>query len=119
MLMITVLYLALAGGDPAEAARTAEEIIRSYVEDFRSDRFAAEPRLFGIEVVGEGTWHVRVTGEKEGDRWDVRLAEGPAPEPTFLYRVEPETLRAVERGELNALTAQGKSRLARRRTADL
>ena len=89
--------------------RSALAIIESYVEDFRSDRFAAEPMLFGIEVPEQGEWHVQVTGEKVGDAWGVELNEGVAPKPTFVYKIETETLDAIDRGEMNALTAQGKA----------
>ena len=101
-----ISFTASPGNEPPQ---TAEQIIASYVQDFRSDRFAAEPRLFGIQVPGEGEWHVRVTGEKQDGHWGVTLHEGPAPEPTFVYRVEAETLLAVDRGDLNPITAQGKA----------
>ena len=40
--------------DEPEPPKTPEQIIESYVQDFRSDRFAAEPMLFGIKVPDEG-----------------------------------------------------------------
>lgn len=92
-----------------EQPRTTEQIIKSYVEDFRSDRFAAEPMLFGITVPDEGEWHVDVKGEKAGEKWVVELLEGPPPTPTFVYRVEGKTLRATDQGRLNPITAQGKA----------
>lgn len=92
-----------------QSTKTTEQIIESYVQDFRSDRFAEQPMLFGIEVPDEGQWHVRVTGQRQGNGWGVELAKGPAPTPTWYYRVETETLQAIERGDINALTAQGKA----------
>lgn len=89
--------------------RSSEEIIRSYVADFRSDRFASNPIEFGIEVESIGSWHVVVKGEKAGDEWRVDLENGKPSTPTFIYKIEPETLRAIDRGELNPLTAQGKA----------
>jgi hypothetical protein len=100
-------FAALA--DEPESPRTPAQIIESYVQDFRSDHFAAEPMLFGIKVPEKGEWHVRVTGEKSDDGWGVELAEGPAPSPTFVYRIEEETLRMLDRGDLNPITAQGKA----------
>ena len=76
--------------DESEPPRTAEQIIESYVQDFRSDRFAAEPMLFGIKVPQEGEWHVRVTGERSDDGWEVELGKGPAPTPTFCYKIEAD-----------------------------
>lgn len=101
-----ISFTATPGDEPP---RTADQIIGSYVQDFRSDRFAAKPMLFGIKVPGEGEWHVRVTGEKADDGWGVELGHGPAPTPTFVYKIEPDTLIAIDRGELNPLTAQGKA----------
>ncbi len=92
-----------------QSTKSAQQIIESYVEDFRSDRFAATPMLFGVEVPGEGQWHVNVTGKKKDKSWEVLLNEGPPPKPTFVYRIEPKTLQAIDRGELNPLTAQGKA----------
>lgn len=92
-----------------EPPKTLEQIIESYVKDFRSDRFAAEPMLFGIKVPEAGEWHVRVTGERSDDGWKVELGKGPAPTPAFCYKVDADTLRAIDQEELNALTAQGKA----------
>ncbi len=113
MTIPTLALTALVAFQPAVEDRppppSAAEIITSYVEDFRSDRFASSPMHFGVRVPGEGEWHVHVTGEKTDAGWDVRLADGPPPTPTFIYRIEPDTLRAIDRGVLNPLTAQGKA----------
>ncbi|QBA64011.1 cupin domain-containing protein [Muriicola soli] len=86
-----------------------EEIITSYVEDFKNDRFASEPMIFGLEVVNHESWTIHVTGNKTEAGWEVVLKEGLPTLPTFIYSVEKETLRAIFNGELNALTAQGKA----------
>ncbi|MDC8004688.1 cupin domain-containing protein [Aureisphaera galaxeae] len=89
--------------------RKASDIILSYVEDYRNDRFAAEPILFGIEVPDQGKWTVQVTGKKKGDTWEVLLTDGLPQKPTFVYNIEFETLQAIDQGIINALTAQGKA----------
>jgi hypothetical protein len=109
VLLVTIPLPVTALADQGQSTRTSAEIIRSYVEGFRSDRFASETRLFGIDVPGQGEWHVQVTGERTGDTWGVELSEGPPPSPTFVYRIEEETLRLVDGGALNAITAQGKA----------
>lgn len=89
----------------------AETIIKSYVEDYRSDRHAREPRTIGITVpeVG-GEWTIEVTGREIGkSRWEVRLREGLPSIPTFVYRAEIKALKAIYAGEMNALTAQAKA----------
>ncbi|MDW3652828.1 MAG: cupin domain-containing protein [Bacteroidia bacterium] len=88
---------------------SAVEIIESYVADYRKDRYAAEAMTFGIEIPEEGSWTVKVSGEKIGDEWEVLLTEGIPDTKTFIYKIESETLQGIYEGNLNALTAQGKA----------
>ncbi len=107
--LLTISQEPAASQEKQAPEKSAEQIIESYVQDFRSDRFAADPMVFGVRVPGEGEWHVRVKGKKQGNAWEVELGKGPSPEPTFVYQIEAETLRAIDRGEINPLTAQGKA----------
>lgn len=109
MLVIPSLVFALSLSPQNPTPESVEQIIQSYVEDFRSDRFAAEPAEFGIRVPDTGEWHVQVAGKKSGDRWQVKLKQGPSPNPTFCYKVDARTLMAIDAGQMNALTAQGKA----------
>ncbi len=88
--------------------KEVSNIISSYVDDFKKDRFASEPMYFGIEVPDIGTWTVDVTGKKY-DNWEVKISEGKPSQPTFIYKIGLETLKAIYSGKLNALTAQGKA----------
>lgn len=88
---------------------SAEQIIRDYVLDFRKDRFAEKPRVFGVNVSGQGKWHVIITGEKKATGWDVNLRPGPSPNPTFCYELDFDTLTKIATGRLNAMTAQAKA----------
>ncbi len=93
--------------------RSAKEILRSYVEDFRSDPAAAEPLTFGIRIKGEngGEWQVEVAGRKEAaGGFRVELREGLPSVPSVLYTLDLDTLRKIADGEMNALTAMGKAR---------
>ncbi len=93
--------------------RSAEEILRSYVEDFRDDQAAAEPMTFGIRISGEGggEWYVMITGKKEGqESYLVELHNGLPPSPSALYTLDLATLRKIDRGEINVLTAMGRAR---------
>lgn len=87
----------------------AEEMIRSYVSDFQSDRYASEPMTFGVEIPDHGSWTVQVSGQKTDQGWEVDLQESLPQNPTFVYRIEYETLVGIYDGQLNALTAQGKA----------
>lgn len=86
-----------------------EEIINSYVTDFRNDARASNPIQFGIEIPDYGSWVVNVLGKKKKETWQVELRVGVPDIPTFIYRIEYGTLKAMEEGTLNAMTAQGKA----------
>ncbi|HSA95929.1 MAG TPA: cupin domain-containing protein [Acidobacteriota bacterium] len=105
----------LAGMPPAQptASRPVGEILRSFVEDFRSDPAAAAKSLFGISISGvvEPEWHVVVNGRKDASgRFEVELRKGLPPTPAVVYTTDPTTLDKIDRGEMNALTAMGRAR---------
>ena len=94
------------------AGRSSEQVLESYVEDFRWDGAATTARSFGVRVDGEGggTWTVAVRGAQSADgKWGVDLAKGAPQKATFVYTVDAATLAAIDAGRLNALTAQGKA----------
>jgi hypothetical protein len=91
-------------------AKPAEEILRSYAADFRHDPAATKPLTFGVRVAGAGggDWHVAVTGGSEGaTQSDVALKPGFPTEPCAYFQLDLATLRRIDRGELNLLTAVG------------
>lgn len=109
ILIVTGLPLR-AEEDIDKASRTSvDEILQSYVNDFKFDRHASNAISFGIHVPGCGMWCVRVKGESTGESWSVNLSRGAPASPTFVYRIEEETLYAIHSGKINALTAQGKA----------
>ncbi len=91
--------------------KEVEEIINSYVEDYKTDRHATEKRVVGITVPEvNGEWTITVTGKEIGNKkWEVVLTEGLPNLPTYVYRAEVSALRAIYNGELNAMTAQMKA----------
>jgi mannose-6-phosphate isomerase-like protein (cupin superfamily) len=103
--------LPVAAAPPTD--RSVEEILTSYVEDFRMDAAASEPALFGIAVTDadDSDWHVAVTDRREGAEFaEVELRRGLPPVPSVVYRLDAATLRRLDRGEMNALTAMGRAR---------
>ncbi len=95
------------------ASRPAGEILKSFVEDFRTDPAAGARSVFGITVQGSTPqeWHVVVSGRKDaGGRYEVDLRNGLPPEPAAVYATDLGTLQKIDRGEMNALTAMGKAR---------
>lgn len=92
----------------AQQTKSAEEILRSYVEDFRHDPAAAEAITFGIRVTGDGggDWHVTVAGKEKGTRdAEVSLKSGFPGDPAMYFELDLSTLRRIDRGELSAYTA--------------
>lgn len=91
--------------------KEVEDIIISYVEDYKTDRHAREERIVGIKVPEvKGAWTLRVTGKETGPKqWEVLLEEGLPKIPAFVYRAEVRALRAIYNGEMNGLTAQAKA----------
>ena len=95
--------------------RSAEEILRSYVEDFQADPAAAEPIAFGIRIKDENKaeWQVAVLGKKEAaGSYQVELRKGLPSNPSFIYTLDMTTLRKIDNGEINALTAMGRARMS-------
>jgi mannose-6-phosphate isomerase-like protein (cupin superfamily) len=113
-MIVAAVVVVCASPVRAMAARDAGAILQSYVDDFRHDPAAADPITFGIRVTGEGggEWHVVDAGKKEGkaDEFDVTLHKGLPEAPCAFYTMDLETLRKVDRGTWNALTAMGRSR---------
>lgn len=93
--------------------RSAEEILRSYVKDFQTDAAAAEPIAFGIRIRDENKaeWQVAVLGTKDSAGiYQVELRMGLPSNPSFIYTLDMTTLRKIDNGEINALTAMGRAR---------
>lgn len=109
MLSILGISFGHAQNDSSEAELDVLSIIETYVKDFKKDRFANNPMTFGVEVPDFGSWTVVVTGTAIDQGWEVNLKSGLPSEPTFVYKIEPETLKAIHEGKINALTAQGKA----------
>ena len=109
--LLALLCITFSWGqnDASESELDIPSIVESYITDFRKDRFAETPMIFGIEVPGSGTWNVEVTGKATEAGWEVNYSQGLPADPTFYYSIEAETLRAIHAGRINALTAQGKA----------
>lgn len=110
LMNVVCLSATVAAG---ENAKSPERILQSYVADFRHDPAAAESFTFGVRVTGEGggDWHVVVSGKKgDAEEMDVTLKPGFPAEPVAYYKLDLATLRKIDRGELNALTAMAKAR---------
>ena len=94
-------------------ASGAEDILRTYVEDFRADPYAATPVTFGVQVrgTGGGDWTIACRGKSPDQKLaDVTLRRGFPEEGVVYFFMDLETLRRIDRGEISELTASGKAR---------
>ncbi len=115
--IILALLLMVSGCDSTQdeiyTNKSAEEILQSFVEDFREDPFASEPITFGVRVRGEGggDWLIIVEGKSEEDKKAAaKLKKGFPSERIGYYNMDIETLRKIDRNELSVLTGMGKAR---------
>jgi mannose-6-phosphate isomerase-like protein (cupin superfamily) len=115
LLAIVATGLGVTASGDRSVPRTVEDILRSYVVDFRGDPAAAEPLVFGIVVkdAGDPEWHVVVSGKKgpEG-AFGVDLHKGLPATPSPYYTTDTATLRRIDAGQLNAMTALGRARMS-------
>lgn len=103
--IIVVLAILLSFSAASGEDTRPGDILDSYVTDFREDAASGEREVtFGVKIKKEGTWTVKIEGEKE-----ISLRKGVPGRPTFLYVTDMETLRRMDRGELAVLTAMGKA----------
>lgn len=109
MPLVLLLLQTLLTPSPVTAAETAktEEMLRSFVEDFRNDAAAKEQALtFGIQVKDDSEWTVIVDG-----KGGVELKTGLPEEPTiYCVFADRKTLIELHAGHKNALTLAGKAR---------
>lgn len=114
--ILLLLFLAILPGvihadsKSMDSERSTQDLLQSYVDDYRLDPSATQSITFGIRVKDEGDWHVVVTGRAEGQKEaSVELKQGFPAEPTLYFVLDRPTLEKIDRGELNSLTAMGKA----------
>lgn len=63
---------------PTRTLESVEEMLQSFVADFRSDPFASRPITFGIRVqdAERPDWHVFVGGREAGEGFLFMFGEG-------------------------------------------
>ena len=101
--------LVVPTGVIAQSPQEVREIITRFADDYRVDPSLTQPVLFGIRVDGEW-WTVTAHSASTASPAVVTVSDGQPQEPTFFFFLDGETLRRLDRGELNARTALGKAR---------
>lgn len=96
---------------PAECAATAREIVDRLAAEWRGaeEMVFADELSFGIRVSGEGGGELTVTLSRERG---ARVTEGQVTGSRATFVTDLETLRAIDRGEINVMTAMARARAA-------
>lgn len=105
LVLVLLLPSSLMTQDPQEV----REILTRFAEDFRTDPALTQPVLFGVRVDGRW-WSVTAQPAADASPAVVAVHAGKPSEPTFFFFLDTETLRKLDRGELNPRTALGKAR---------
>lgn len=97
---------------PIEAVNAhddARAILARYAQAWRgqAEMPLAETVVVGFSVRGPGGGEFHITLDPDGP---AALAEGAAAAPSVVFETDIETLRRIDRGEWNALTAMGQAR---------
>jgi hypothetical protein len=101
--------LALPSASAAQGPEEVTEILNRFAEDYRTDPTLTESTVFGVRVDGRW-WTVTARPPSSDSPAEVVVSRGEPQEPTFFFFLDGETLRRLDRGELNARTALGKAR---------
>lgn len=110
LVVLTAAQLTLGPrADFAQADAEARAILERFAEDYQRDPFLTESVTFGVRVDGVW-WHIEARPWTEAGSARVTVHEGKPPEPTFFFFTDLATLGKLDRGELNARTAMGRTR---------
>lgn len=83
------------------------KIIKGYSEDYEKDPSLTRDVTFGVAVEDE-FWQITARAKTEVDSAKVTLSKGKPEAPVFFFKTDFNTLKKIEQGELNALTASAK-----------
>jgi mannose-6-phosphate isomerase-like protein (cupin superfamily) len=101
-LVLSFLFILISESDlSAQSGDEVGEILQKFALDYRSDPTFSN-QSFGVEV-DEEMWSV--TTSDAGSEKKTQVTKGSPDSPTFYYVTNLETLRLIEAGKLNAMTA--------------
>ncbi len=88
------------------------EILKTYAEDFETDRFFQDSMIFGVNV-GSDWYTVEGSPGVNGAAGSMDVRTGAPSEPTFYFKIESsEILQKIAADEVSALTLAGKAQSA-------
>jgi mannose-6-phosphate isomerase-like protein (cupin superfamily) len=83
---------------------SVDAILARFADDYAGDASLTQDITFGV-FVGPEHWYVVASAAEEGRAAAVTVHRGVPPEPVFYFQLGYETLVAIDRGDMNALTA--------------
>ncbi|MCJ7468323.1 MAG: cupin domain-containing protein [Maribacter sp.] len=83
---------------------TIRNILERFAADYKNDPMFTSNHSFGVEVDKE-MWQVEAFAATDKNVSEIRIAKGSPVKPTFYYVTNIRTLRQLDKGEINSLTA--------------
>ncbi len=102
-LAFTIFFCSVSSYVTAQEG-TIKNILERFAADYKNDPMFTSDHSFGIEVDKE-MWEVEAIAATEKSVSEIRIAKGSPPKPTFYYVTNIRTLKQLDKGEINSLTA--------------
>jgi len=84
--------------------QVVKDILERFSFDYQSDPMFIENQSFGVEV-DKVMWTVELKKASDKSTSQIHIEKGRPKQPTFYYATNIRTLKQLDRGEINALTA--------------
>lgn len=108
LLFIPFLFIGFTARATDPIENEVQRILESYARDYETDATFKEDVIFGVKV-GDQFWHVVATAATKESKASVKVNQGKPEKPTFYFFTDFETLKKIDQGEMNALTASVKA----------
>ena len=103
LLVLSGLMFILSGESLfAQNEQSVKAILNKFAEDYKSDP-SRTAQSFGVEVDGE-MWRI-TTPDAEQAKGETLVEKGSPEKPSFYYVTNLETLKLIDEGKMNAMTA--------------
>ena len=106
----TLCALLLLGSLNITIAQDAQvkTILETFANDYKNDLTFKSDQSFGVEVDKE-MWHIEAKMASNNEPSKVVVAKGQPKAPTFYFVTNLRTLKELDQGKMNALTAGAKA----------
>ena len=84
--------------------QSVKDILERFSFDYQSDPMFTKNQSFGVEV-DKTMWSIELTKAPEKGSSQISIKKGNPKQPSFYYVTNIRTLKQLDKGEINALTA--------------